>query len=227
VKALFSFSAEVPFSRVVAEHRRWILPAGILLAINIVVLVAVVLPLRRSVQSGATRADASAPALRAAMADLKDAEATRDGQARAAGDLERFYAEVLPTSFMTARRVTHIKLTQLARSHDVEVQSGAATPETLRDSVLERLHVSYSLTGEWDDIRQFIYDIETGPDFLVIDNMQLAESRNNEPLSLTLELSTYYRIPGAPGAPRASGAADASGASGALSASGARSTNER
>jgi hypothetical protein len=212
MKALFSFSAEVPFRRVIAEHRRWLVPIGVLLAINIIVLVTVVLPLRQSVQSGATRADASAPALRAAMADLKDAEATRDGQARAGADLERFYAEVLPQNFMTARRVTHIKLAQLARLHDVEFQSGGATPETLRDSVLERLHVTYSLAGEWDDIRQFIYEIETGPDFVVIDNVRLAESRGNAPLSLTLDLSTYYRIPsaaGAPGPPSAAGASDA------------------
>jgi Tfp pilus assembly protein PilO len=200
MKALFSFSAEVPFSRVIAEHRRWLAPVGILLAINIVVLLVVVLPLRQSVRSGATRADASAPALRAAMADLADAEATRDGQARAAADLDRFYAEVLPSDFMTARRITHIKLAQLARSHDVEFQRGAATPEIQADSTLERLHVSNSLTGDWDDIRQMIYDIETGPDFVVIDNVQLAESSANAALTLTLDLSTYYRVAGAPGA---------------------------
>ena len=88
-----------------------------------------------------------------------------------------------------------MKLAQLARSHDVEFQSGAATTETLRDSTLERLHVNYSLTGDWDDIRQLIYEIETGPDFIVIDNVQLAEgSQANAPLSLTLDLSTYYRM---------------------------------
>jgi hypothetical protein len=148
------------------------------------------------VESASARADASAEALREAMADLKGAEATRDGQSQAAADLDRFYAEVLPKDFATARRVATLKLQQLARSQDVSFQSGAAASETLRDSSLERLHVSYEFSGEWDDIRQLIYALETGPDFIVIDDVQLAEGQlADEPLSLTLDLSTYYRAP--------------------------------
>ncbi len=195
MRALFTFGADVPASRVLADHRRWLVPVGVVLAINLIVLLAVVLPLRQSVESGSVRADASAQSLREAMADLKEAEATRDGQTQASADLDRFYAGVLPSDFATARRMTGLKLAQLARAHDVDFQSGAAATETLRDSTLERLHVNYALTGDWDDIRQLIYDIETGPDFIVIDNVQLAEgSQANAPLSLTLDLSTYYRI---------------------------------
>jgi hypothetical protein len=86
-----------------------------------------------------------------------------------------------------------VKLSQLARSHDVRFESGAATTESLKGSTLERLRVNYSLSGDWDDIRQLIYAIETGPDFVVIDNVKLAEGEANAPLSLTLDLSTYYR----------------------------------
>ena len=169
------------------------------MAINVIVLLAVVLPLRQSVQSGSSRADASAQSLREAMADFKDAEATRDGQTQASADLIRFYADVLPADISTARRITNLKFQQLARSHDVIFQSGAAVTEELRESTLERLHVNYSLSGDWDDIRQLIYDLETGPEFIVIDNVQLVEgSQANAPLSLTLDLSTYYRTPHAP-----------------------------
>ena len=199
MKALFTFGGEVPAARVIADHRRWLVPVGILLAINLVVLIAVVLPLRQSVESGSTRAQASAVALQAAMADLADAEATRDGQTQASADLVRFYAEVLPSDFATARRMTILKMAQLARSHDVGFQSGQATTEALRESTLERLRVSYSLSGDWEDIRQMIYEIETGPDFIVIDNVQLAEgAQSDAPLSLALELSTYYRTANAP-----------------------------
>lgn len=194
MKALFTFGAEVPFTRVIADHKRWLLPVGVLLAINIGVLIAVVLPLRQSVQSGSERAEVSAQALRAAMADLKDAEGTRDGQAKAATDLDRFYAEVLPKDFMTARRVTQLKLTQLARSHEVAFENGSSTTEELRDSTLERMRVNYSLSGDWEDIRQFIYAIETGPDFVVIDNLQLVEDATSGSLALSLEVSTYYRV---------------------------------
>ena len=199
MRALFTFGAEVPAARVIADHRRWLVPVGVVLAINVIVLLAVVLPLRQAVESGSTRADASAQALREAVADLKEAEATRDGQTQASADLDRFYAEVLPSNFATARRMTGLKMAQLARAHDVDFQGGAATTETLRASTLERLHVNYSLTGDWDDIRQLIYEIETGADFIVIDNVQLgAGSQANAPLSLTLDMSTYYRITNAP-----------------------------
>ncbi len=74
------------------------------------------------------------------MADLKDAEATRDGQAQASADLDRFYASVLPADMSTARRMTHLKLSQLARvARRGASRSGAATTETLRDSTLEHL----------------------------------------------------------------------------------------
>jgi Tfp pilus assembly protein PilO len=206
VRALFTFGADVPLNRVIADHRRWLLPVGILLAINLAVLLAVVLPLRQSVESGASAAEASAQALSEAMADLKDAEATRDGQSKAAVDLDRFYADVLPRDFNSARRVTHVKLAQLARSHDVSFESGAATTEDLKDSTLKRFHANFALTGDWEDIRQFIYAIETGPDFVVIDDVQLGESESGGSLSLTLDISTYYRDLGAQGAMSARGA---------------------
>jgi Tfp pilus assembly protein PilO len=199
MKALYTFNAQVPAGRVLSDHRRWLVPVGLVLAINVAVLMIFVLPLRQTVQSGSARADASAQALREAMADLKDAEATRDGQAQASKDLDRFYASVLPGDFSTARRITQLKMSQMARAHDVRFASGAMSPERVKDSTLERLHVNLALTGDWDDIRELIYELETGPDFIVIDNMQLAQgSEANAPLSLTLDLSTYYRVANAP-----------------------------
>ena len=197
MKALFSFKSEVPWSRVVADHRRALVPVGIVLAINLAVLIFVVMPLRRSAESGTSQANESAVQLNAAAADLKEAEAMRDGQAQAGTDLQKFYSDVLPGNLSEARRLTFLKLIQLARSHDVRMQRGAATTEELRNSPLERLSVNYSLEGDWDDIRQLIYEIETGPDFLVIDNVALSEGEGGSaPLSLVLEISTYYRVAG-------------------------------
>jgi hypothetical protein len=197
VKALFAYGTEVPWSRIIADHRRWLTPVAIVLAINLVVLFAIVMPMRRSAESGTSQAEQSAVALNAAIADLKDAEATRDGQSQASKDLDRFYGEVLPQNLATARRLTQLKLAQMARSHDVTFQRGATEPEELRNSPLERLNVRFSLEGDWEDIRELIYEIETGPDFLVIDNVALAEGESaSAPLSLLLEISTYYRVSG-------------------------------
>lgn len=194
MKALFSYGAEVPLGRVIAEHRGWLWPVGIVLLINLMVLLGVVMPLRQSVANSAARAEASAQSLREAMADLKNAEATRDGQAQASTDLDKFYADVLPANMTAARRITHIKLSQLARARGVDFEGNATVKDTPQDSSLERLKVNYVLSGDWEDIRQFIYEIETGPDFVVIDNVELSEAAQNASLALTLDLSTYYRV---------------------------------
>ena len=194
MKALFAIGGDVPLARVVSEHRRLLVPLGTLLAINIGVLMLLVLPLRASVQSGGTRAQESSRALTEARAELATAEATRDGQARATRDLDRFYREVLPADVSAAQRLTHSKLSLLARSHDVVFLQSSTSPETLRDSSLERLRVTYSLSGDWEDVQRFIHTIETLPDFVVIDDLALSESGEGDaPLALTLSVSTYYR----------------------------------
>lgn len=194
MRALYSEWSDVPLSRIVREQRVWLLPPAVLLAVNVAVLALVVVPLSRSVENGGRRAETAARARQAAGGELAAAEATRDGQTQATADLDRFYRQVLPADVAAARRITHLRLSQLAREHDVTFERSAAVPETLRDSALERLKVSYALSGTYDDVRQFIYDIETGADFIVIDNVLLSEGSDaNAPLSLTLDLSTYYR----------------------------------
>ncbi|MGE3488456.1 MAG: type 4a pilus biogenesis protein PilO [Vicinamibacterales bacterium] len=194
MRALFALGGDVPLARVVAEHRRVLVPLGALLAVNIAVLVLLVLPLRVAVQSGGARAQESGRAMAEARAELAAAEATRDGQAQATRDLDRFYREVLPADVSAAQRLTRSKLSLLAREHDVVFLQSSTTPETLRDSSLERLVVNYSLSGDWEDVQRFIHTVETLPEFVVIDDLSLSESgESNAPLSLNLVVSTYYR----------------------------------
>jgi Tfp pilus assembly protein PilO len=194
VKALFTEGSDVTLARLVADHRRVLVPLVALLAINIAVLMLVVLPLRQSVERGGARAQASSQAFGAARAELAAAEATRDGQAQAIRDLDRFYLEVLPANLSAAQRLTHSKLSLLARSHDVVFQQSSTTPQDLRDSSLERLNVNYSLSGDWEDVQRFIHAVETLPDFVVIDNLSLTEGGEGDAtLSLSLAVSTYYR----------------------------------
>lgn len=194
MKALFGEGGAVPLARAVSEHRRWLLPVAVILAINVALLIAVVLPLRVSVQTGVTRGQDSTQALALAKAEFAAAETTRIGQIQATRDLERFYSEVLPADFAAAQRITHSKLSLMARAQDVQFRQGSAKPVAERGSALERLIVSYALSGEWDDVQQFIHAVETLPEFIVIDNVTLAEAGEGDaPLSLTLEVSTFYR----------------------------------
>jgi Tfp pilus assembly protein PilO len=196
MNALFMIGGNVSLMRVLREQQRWLIALFAIIAINVGVLIAVVLPMTRSVDAGERRGAAAAQALAAATSDFKDAQATRDGQAQATADLDTFYKQVLPTDVASARRITQVRLSQKAREHEVNFQRSQATVEAVKQSQLNRLDMTYDLSGNWDDIRQFIYDIETGEDFIVIDNIVLAEgSDSSAPLSLTLAVSTYFRPP--------------------------------
>ncbi len=194
MKALLGLAEAVPLGRVLVDYRRWILPLVLALVANIAVLVGVVLPLSASADAADARAARASASLAAAAGELRSAEQARDGSTEAAADLERFYGEVLPADVAAARRLTHLRFSQMAREHGVRFQRSSSSPERVTGSSLERLRVTYSLAGDYDDIRAFIYDIETSPDFLVIENVVLAEGSNDQSsLVLSLNLSTYYR----------------------------------
>lgn len=186
--------APISWPRVLRERRRSLLPLAIVLAINLIVLVAVVLPLGRRVEANERRAQQAASAQQAGAAEYRAAEAMREGKAQATKDLDTFYKSVLPPNVAAARRILNSKILALADQHDVDYARGTSDTEEVPGTDLERMVYSLTLTGEYDDIRAMIYDIETAEEFIVIDNVLLAEGREaNSPLAWSLELSTYYR----------------------------------
>ena len=70
-------------------------------------------------------------------------------------------ATCCPADVSAARRLLQLRLAQLARDNRVAFARSAATPEAIRDSALARLRVSAELSGRYDDIRKFIYALET------------------------------------------------------------------
>ena len=48
--------------------------------------------------------------------------------------------------------------------------------------------------GDYESFRQFIFALESAPEFVIIDDVTLAQSDASKPLTLTLELSTYFRL---------------------------------
>jgi Tfp pilus assembly protein PilO len=68
------------------------------------------------------------------------------------------------------------------------------TPEKIKDSTLARLQASIELVGRYDDVRDFLYELETAEDFVVVDSIVLSEGEDTSaPLDFTLVVSTYYR----------------------------------
>jgi hypothetical protein len=194
MKALQSTAPPVPWSRVVHEHRTALVPLGIVLAVNLVLLLVVVLPLSRLVAANEQRAVMAARSATLAEAEFRRAEAIRDEQSRATADLETFYKEVLPLDVESARRTVQSKTLRVADAHRIEYQRGSSNTTAARDSRLEQFTYSMTLSGSYNNIRRFIYALETAPEFVVIDNIVLAEGADtNAPLSLSVELSTFYR----------------------------------
>jgi Tfp pilus assembly protein PilO len=186
--------------RVVREHRAWIWPLALLAGLNVLALIAGVLPMSRTVANSEARAADAAEDASAAAAELAAAKATRDGRDNATRELAVFYKDVLPAHVAEARRLLQLKIAQLARSHDVTFARSVASPESIRDSDLARLKATIDLVGRYRDVRQFLYELETSTDFVVVDAIQLSEGEDLAgPLDLTLEVSTYFKaVPDVP-----------------------------
>ncbi len=194
MNAVHSMAAPVPWSRVLHEHRKALLPLAIVLVINLVLLLLIVLPLSRRVEANERRAVTAARSATVAEAEFRRAEALREEKSRATTDLDTFYKDVLPADVESARRTVQSKTIRVADAHRVDYQRGASNTDEVPKSSLERFTYALTLSGSYDNIRAFIYDLETAPEFVIIDNIVLAEGTDsNAPLSLSVELSTYYR----------------------------------
>jgi len=188
------FSHGVALARRVArEHRRLLTPLLAALGLNVLVYALGVYPLGQRVANVAQREQAAARELDAARREHAQASGALTGKDRASAELTTFYNDVLPQGLTGARRLTYLRLAQLARESNLRYESSRTDDSVARGSNLARLTISMQLAGEWDDIRGFIYDLDTAPEFVVIDNIQLSGGGEGGRLSLSLALSTYYR----------------------------------
>jgi hypothetical protein len=128
-----------------------------------------------------------------AQADLNAAVATKAGQERATQQLARFYDAVLPQGADGARRITYRRLATLADESNLDYDRRTIQIKHERDSLLDHVDMTMVLEGDYRDVRRFIHKIETAPEFVVIQDISLVQGQKNAPLTLTLQLSTYYK----------------------------------
>jgi Tfp pilus assembly protein PilO len=166
---------------------------GIALLVNAVVYGAVVYPLANRVANVEQRNQAAEQTLAAARADHAQARGTLTGKDRASTELTTFYSDVLPQDLSGARRMTQLRLAQLARQSGLRFERDQYDAIDERDSTLTRLKISMVLSGSYDDMRAFLHELEIAPEFVVIDNVELTEGADGGELVVSLELSTYYR----------------------------------
>jgi Tfp pilus assembly protein PilO len=179
--------------RVLAEHRRIVIPLSVALVVNLLAYSLIVYPLSQRVANVTQRDLAAEQSLSQAKAEHGEAAGTLTGKARASTELTTFYNDILPRDLSGARRLTYLRLAQLARESNLRFESGSYKPVKERDSTLTRLGIELVLAGSYADVRTFIHELESSPEFVVIDNVELSEGADGGNLVVTLELSTYYR----------------------------------
>jgi Tfp pilus assembly protein PilO len=193
--------AGLDFGRVYREKSRLILPLAILAVANVVALVLVVYPMSRRVAATEQGAKDTKRRLASATQEYRMAQATLEGRERTDKQLDRFYAEVLPKDQTAARRITYLKLAQLARDADLLYERRSfEIEEPKKDSTLTRMDIKVPLNGEYADVRRFIHTLETAPEFIVIREIELAKASEEKTsaLKLTMNLTTYYRTTDGP-----------------------------
>ncbi len=181
--------------RAFVENRGLGATIGLALVANLLAYALVVRPLEVKSTGAADRAAAAASALRAAERERTQAESLVSGKKRADEELDAFFKKVLPSDLTSARRMTYASLPSLARKAGVQYQARTTLVEPVnRDGHLEKMSIRMVLEGDYASLRQFIYALEVAPEFVIIDDVTLVEAQGSEPLRLTLDLSTYYRV---------------------------------
>jgi Tfp pilus assembly protein PilO len=180
--------------RVLKEERRPLLALAIALVVNLAIYGLAVRPMSHRVDAADARAAAAEQARRAAASEFSSIRAVADGKQQAEGELQTFYEKVLPGTLSAAQRATYLSLAQLARDTNLRLSRRVVDAEHERRESLDRLAINIALEGDYQDVRQFIYRLETGPSFVVIDHLTLEQGpTTGDVLRLSLELSTYYR----------------------------------
>jgi Tfp pilus assembly protein PilO len=183
------------WKRVGVEKRALVIPLALAIVINLAVYGLVVYPLGVKSAGAADRAKAADVALKAAERDFASARALVAGKSQAEQELATFFDKVLPVDLTAARRLTYAALPTLARKTNVRYQQSRYDPEPpARDARVGRLHIQMTLEGEYESLRQFIYELESAPEFIIIDDVTLTQGETSKPLAFKLELSTYYRL---------------------------------
>jgi hypothetical protein len=182
--------------RILREHRRYLWPLVAALALNVLVYAFVVYPLGVRSATAVDRAASATSVREAAERDMASATALVAGKTTADRELATFYQKVLPPSLDAARRLTYAKLPALARKANVKFEERRSDIDQQRqkNTRLGRLQTRIVLEGDYESLRQLLYELETTPEFLIVDDVTVTQPEMNKPLTLTIDVSTYYRL---------------------------------
>lgn len=183
--------------RVLTDKRHIVYPLALVIVANVLLFALVVFPLGRQVASAEAEARTDHDLLARARLEYQNAKATVTGKQQADSALQSFYKDVLPTTSSAARTLTYTRLAQLAKQANVRLEHGANELSHVKGSRLSKLTTTYTLTGDYRDVRRFIYSLETAPEFIVLENIELTSSgeqaQGGRSLAVNLDIATYFR----------------------------------
>jgi hypothetical protein len=182
------------FRRIFVEKKRFIYPLIAVAILNAALFVAVEYPLSLKVANGERDAQAAATARAAARADFETARATVTGKASADTELKKFYGDVLPPDLSAARRAVYGRIDKLAGAADIKPAQQTFDVKQEKGSDLAKYTATVALTGDYRSIRRMIHDLETSPDFLILESVALTQGQEREQgLNVVLKIATYFR----------------------------------
>jgi hypothetical protein len=186
------------WKRIFAEKRSLIVPLALAIVVNLGVYAFAVYPMGVRSESAVERAAAAAASLRLAEKDFAAARDLISGKTRADQELATFYGEVIPVDEPSALRLTYTPVVTIASKANVKFlqRSTDDDEKQAKKTGLGRLHTRISFTCDYESFRRFMYDLESTPEFVIIDDVILAQPDPAKPLALTVEMSTYYRADG-------------------------------
>jgi len=182
------------YQRVLSEKRALLALVALILLIDIALYAFAVYPWSNKLAASERRMASASSQLTAVTDAFSAASEANLSKSLANNQLERFYGEVLPGDLAEARGLFSPYFHNLAEETNLVLERRTSVAEKEKDSSLASLHSTMVLAGDYEDIREFIYRLETAPEFILIESVVLGQGNGSDnDLVLTLGVSTYYR----------------------------------
>ena len=185
-------------ARIFRERRRLVVPLIVFLLANAAGL-GYVIWLQQSMDAARASRDQALANLTMARKNKKDAEGQKGSKDVAEVELRKFYSEVLPKNLPAALNVLNFWLNKVAMTAHVSYHAGSYDHDQVRDSRLTKVKGEITLSGDYANVRRFLYELETSQEFIVIEKVQLSQpnaAQANVQLEVALTVATYFLTEG-------------------------------
>jgi Tfp pilus assembly protein PilO len=181
------------WQRILGEKRGLVTAVAVILVVDIGLYAFAVYPYANKVEQSELRMATAGGQLNDVTGAYAEASEAVSSKSLADNQLERFYNDVLPRDLAEARNLLSPYLDNLSADMNLVLERRSSVSEKVRDSPLTNLSTTMVLAGEYEDIREFIYEMETAPEFILIESVVLGQRNgSDDELVLTLGVSTYF-----------------------------------